>query len=377
MRASQAVLALLCALLSLPLAAPARAADVYLTSASEDIGHGWLFGSRTPSSQACWIAVPRHVAEASPGGPLLPLRFRARIGNWGETGQPVAVDDVPGAAQAAGTQDLAFAEVLSGPRPGECLDRLGLQPLLYEAALERRDPLFIRSMLPESFGDFQVALDGGASGDRNGLLRLAAADPADAPIYFKRGLSGAIATLTRPTGAEPMAMILEVEPDQKTALALGFDRIRAAFDLVEAAVLASRREAQTARSGLPYAILGFSGISVGDGPAATLNATEGCWRVVPEGGQRQVQLLIDIDAPGAVIGGLTLLQAPDCGAAPLDVTIDQRASDRSGWSRTRTCTTLATDTGQPACHLDLRAPRQLRIGITARGQIGLSGLRLY
>lgn len=362
---------LLIALAVLPvLATPAPAESVYVTTAADEVGHAWLFGSRNSASATCWLAVPAHVVRSFDGTRLLPLRFKA--GEWGESGVPVGVTDIPGAREAAGSDDLAFAPVAVGPEPSECLDRLGLPSFAYQAALRRRDPLHVFSLLPGSFGDFGVTVETGMSGDA-GLLRLGAVDPADAASYFKQGLSGSTVTVSRTAGVEPFAMILSIDDGQ--ALSLRFDRIRAAFELVEAAALAAHRDEISTSTGLPYSIESFEGITRGDGPAASFAAEGGCWRVAPEGGKQTVSLVVLPDE--GALRGLTVLQAEGCGVAPAKVVVQQRPRGKTGWSQAASCTTLPAETGIAACRLDFRSARELRITISTKGETGLSGLRLY
>jgi hypothetical protein len=153
-------------------------------------------------------------------------------------------------------------------------------------------------------------------------------------------------------------MILSVDNGQ--ALALRFDRIRAAFELVEAAALAAHRDQLSATTGLPYDIESFEGITRGDGPAAAFAAEGGCWRVAPDGGKQTVSLVVLPDE--GALRGLTVLQAEGCGTAPAKVVVQQRPRG---------------ETGIAACRLDLRSSRELRITISTKGETGLSGLRLY
>lgn len=364
-------------LVTLAIVSPAQADGVYVTVATEEIGQAWLFGSRSSTSTHCWLALPRHVVQSFDGKSLLPVRFRARVGDWGESDIPIDVASVPGAAEAAGEQDLAFAEVLVGPKPGECLGRLGLPPLAYDAALDRHDPMFIRSLVPQSFGDFAVQLAGGSSGDGAGRLLLTPTDPGDGPKFLKRGLSGAVALMTRNTGADPVGLVISVPDDQSGAHVLRFDRVRAAFDIVEASVLSARRADLAASTGVPYRIVSYSGMASGNGPASALAAGDSCWRVAPEGGKRLVQVVVELSDPASIIRGLTVAQAPGCGEAPSDVYIEQRVSADADWSRFAQCTTTTETRDSPACNLDLRGPRQLRIGIRAKTEIGLSRLSIY
>lgn len=363
---------LLALMLLVCVAGTAAAGSVYVTTSNEEVGHAWLFGSRSGASKTCWLAVPRHVVLSFDRQSLLPLRFKTSTGAWGESGPPVAVSDVPGALEAAGDEDLAFAPVLVGPRPGECLDRLGLPPFAYDAAINRRDPLFVFSLLPSSFGNFQVGVEAGMLGD-GGRLRLGAADATDSATYFKKGLSGAVAALARPSGTEPLAMILSV--DKAQALALRFDRIRAAFDLVEAVAVDADRQQMSATTGIPFEIDAFQGITRGDGPSTAFAAPDACWRVAPEGGKRGVGVVI-IPEDGA-LRGVSVLQAPGCGDAPLDVIVDQRPRGSTGWSLATRCTTVTALTDAAACRLDLRATRELRITVVTTGETGISAIRLY
>jgi hypothetical protein len=353
--------------------APAAGGSVYVTTDNEEIGHAWLFGSRDSASRTCWLAVPRHVVLAFDRESLLPFRFKLNSGAWGESGPPVAVSEIPGALEASAVDDLAFARVLVGPGPDECLDRLGLPSFAYQAALNRRDPLYVFSMLPGSFGNFQVGVETAMSGN-GGLLRLGTVDAADGATYFKQGLSGAVAALARPSGTDPFAMILSVDGGQ--ALALRFDRIRAAFDLVEASALAAERQHQSATTGLPYDITAFEGISRGSGPATALAAEGGCWRVAPQGGKRGVT--ITVTPPEGALRGVSVEQATGCGSAPLDVIIDQRPRGASGWTLATRCTSVhAVSPDLAACRLDLRSSPELRITVVTTAETGISALRLY
>jgi hypothetical protein len=354
------------------LAAPAMAGTVYVTTSNEEVGHAWLFGSRSGASRTCWLAVPRHVVLSFDGKSLLPLRFKTSSGAWGESGPPVAVADIAGAREAAVDEDLAFAPVLVGPQPGECLDRLGLPPFAYDAALNRRDPLFVFSLLPSSFGNFEVSVEAGMTGD-GGRLRLGAVEATDSATYFKKGLSGSVAALARSSGTDPFAMILNVKDGQ--ALALRFDRIRAAFALVEAVALAADRQQLSATTGIPFSITAFDGITRGEGPAAVFATADGCWRAAPEGGKRGVSVVVSPE--DGALRGLSVVQAPGCGAAPLDVIVDQRPRGASGWSMATRCTTVVVAAEIAACRLDLRSARELRVTVVTKSETGISALRLY
>jgi hypothetical protein len=207
-------------------------------------------------------------------------------------------------------------------------------------------------------------------------LRLGAVAE-DAAKYFKQGLSGATATLTRTDGTVvPFAMVVRVEPDQNRALALRFDRIRAAFKIVEAARLSRARQGSDG-TGLPFSILSFDAITRGDGPATALAQDGGCWRAAPSGGKHAVQITVALPGPETAVHGLSLVQAAGCGAAPAHVIVSQRVHDDDSWSTAAQCDSVAVPTAGAACRLDMRTPRQLRIEIVAQHEIGVSAIRLY
>jgi hypothetical protein len=74
---------------------------------------------------------------------------------------------------------------------------------------------------------------------------------------------------------------------------------------------------------------------------------------------------------------LSVVQADGCGNAGGRVVIEQRPDASIGWSTAADCSTVATSGEAPACRLDLRAPRDIRISILADGPIGLTQLSLY
>ncbi|MCF3936401.1 hypothetical protein L1787_23695 [Acuticoccus sp. M5D2P5] len=367
------------------------AAEPVFVRAGEAVGHGWLFGSPRAGGQ-CWIALPEHVA----GSEKSFVYFADGIG--GEAGPAIAVEDVPGAVAAAGgTSDLAFAPVAGEGRSGtgRCLSRLGPPSSAWGAMMRSaRDDLVVNSFVETHFRPIQLRIEGagiqrpieieniaavdGASTTRvkaKGLVNLSAADPEDAERYFLKGLSGSVVQVkasigSGPASLEPFAMVLQVPKVKSYVIALRFDFIRSAFELVEA------YEITHAARPVAFQVAGFDGMVLAPvvGPSS-LDDPDTCWRLAPRGGERSVSLYLALEA-GNAARDLTVEQAPGCGEAPLPFVVEQRARPSDNWSVHRDCETVATLPEQAGCALDLRGPRQIRVRISGRSVIGLSRLRL-
>lgn len=364
-------LILLLVLLLLP--SPAFAERVFVKSAKGDAGHAWLFGSAWQDEVACWLAVPRHVTLDAEGA-VAPFTYTDAEGRSAESGLPIAVADVAGAVEAAGgVQDLAFARpanLASG-----CTSRLGVPEYAYAGLMETVAEMQVWSMSPRSYGPFWVRLNRAQAGADGGLLNLAPVDPEVGRTYLIQGISGSVATAQRGGEVLPFAMIVEVHDRTGNARAIRFDRIRKAFGVVEAAAKRVAAEERIAADGVPFVIDGFTGMARAGGPSAL--ATDGaCWRVLPEGGKRSVDLTLALGEAAERTTGLTLAVGV-CGEAGQRFIVEQRAPGASSWTPAADCQTVAQLDAAPSCHLDLRAPRQFRLKIVTSGEVGLDRLRFY
>lgn len=358
----------------------ARAERVFVHTASEQEGHAWLFGAQGQLAGECWLAVPKHVIEDPFSHEPQQFTFEDRTGTAGEAGVPILVGDVPDGLEAAGNiDDLAFAPVLSGRAPGECLSRLGLPGFVYDGIIRRAPELTIFSLLATSYGVFQaVVAKARSDAFGGGVMDLRALDREDASYYFKQGLSGAVGAVERDDGMQPFAMILRVDPKTQVALAVRFDLVRAAFEVVEKQVAAEKRAARATGDGVPYRIVSFEGLPIGTGSGPSLlRDGESCWRVAASGGSSNVAITVELADSNDMLSGLTLVHGAGCGDGPVALTIQQRVDRRRSWSVATECQTVAKESAEPACRLDLSGPRQLRIVVAARKPVGFTRLRLY
>lgn len=368
-RALVPVAALLCA-------QAAVAERVLVHSGDGEEGHAWLFGSRGPGAGECWLAVPLHVISKAGRVPK-PFTFTDRSGRSGESSQPIGVESVPAALEAAaGIRDLAFARAVSGRKKGECLSRLGLPPYAYDAALRRSPELTVFNLLPTSFGIFKVVVSRAGVSSGGGKLELKPLRREDADNYLKQGLSGAVAEISRTEGTLPFAMVLQADARAGTAWAIRFDLIRSAFAEIEAFDRQSRRQDQIETEGVPYRIVEFDGLSLepSTGPSS-LNDPGTCWRVAPRGGRAQASIIIELSDPTDRISAVAVVQIAGCGDPSVEYTIDQRVPNRTDWIRAARCSTVE-DASRSTCYLDLGGPRQLRISIPGPRPAGLSAVTL-
>lgn len=365
---------LLAALLALA-TGPALAEPVFVSVSNEEEGHGWLFGAEWEGKVACWIATPRHVVRERGGDALLPLNFITASGRAGDTAVPVWIGDVEGGLAAAGAEDLAFALVASGG--GDCRSRLGVPDYAYAGLMASLDQLSAWSMSPESYGPFALTIERGTTVEGGGLLRLAAVGDVAAERYMNGGMSGGVAQGERAGAKVPVAMILQVDPDSRIGLALRFDRLRAAFVLVDAAVKRAYREDRASSDGVPVTIEEVTGLPIaGSNGASGLQTGEGCFRVAPLGGRRTVDIVLSFADKGDAARGIGLASGT-CGDAGLSFVVEQRAGATGSWSTLRDCKVAATLPDDPDCRFELRAPRQFRVRIAANAPVGLAALKVY
>jgi hypothetical protein len=351
----------------------ASAERVFVRSAKGEVGHAWLFGNAWQGKVACWLAIPRHVTLDATGA-LAPFTYTDAEGRSAETGLPVAVSEIEAAVEAAGgVTDLAFARP-SNDATG-CTSRLGLPEYAYAGLMETVAEMQVWSMSPRSYGPFWVRLNRAQAAADGGLLRLAPVDPEIGRNYLIQGISGSVATAQRAGEVLPFAMILEVDDKTGQARAIRFDRIRKAFDLVEASAKRTALAEQIAIDGVPFVVDSFAGMTRAGGPSA-LTTDEACWSVLPEGGKRSIDVLLDLGETAERTIGLTLASGA-CADAGQRFIVEQRAPGASSWTPAADCQTVARLEASPACHLDLRAPRQFRLRIIASGEVGLDRLRFY
>jgi hypothetical protein len=367
--------AILRLLVVLFLGSPAAADPVFVAASSEEQGHGWLFGAEWQGAVACWIAVPRHVVRERGGEGLLAFSFTTASGRSGDTAVPIWVGDVPGAVEAAaGQEDLAFARVSTGG--GDCRSRLGPPDYAYATFMETIDLLSIWSMSPTSYGPFPARIDRATTASGGGLLRLSSVNAEQAKTFMSGGISGAVAQAERAGEPTPVAMILQVDPQTLSALALRFDRIRAAFALVAAAAEDAYREERADSDGLPITIDEAIGLPLpGRGGPTALLTGEQCFGMAPLGGQRTVDLLVSLSDAGDSTAGMALA-AGECAAPGVRYVVEQRVRSTDAWSVVASCVTAATLPASPDCRFDLRAPRQFRLRVAA-SPVELAAIRFY
>lgn len=361
------------ALLFLTMIWPTAAERVLIVTPSSEKGHGWMFGSNGAEKGECWIATARHIIENPYTKKLSTFAYTDQRQVSGESGQPIAVKDLTDGLALAGLEDLAFAKVNFGREKGKCLSRLGLNTLAYGTALRSSPELTIYNLLPTSFGTFTARVSGGGMGEADGLLRLRPTSDLDARMFLKRGLSGAIAEAMIGGVVEPFAMVQKVEPDQSTFLALRFDRIRTAFEMVQSTLGGS----ETApRANAAYMLIALEGDSIESSPT-DLRAGDpsSCWRFASTAWTPGVRLTIGIPATADAVESIRIGQTKTCNTDGAPVLVEARVDNLSDWSRMPDCKPDASGESYE-CRLGLRGPRQLRLSFLTRQAAGLSSFSL-
>lgn len=187
---------------------PASAETVLLARGDDTFGQGWLF---LDAAGKCRIATPRHVVERADGSLSSPDLLDS-FGRLHATGSPViAVDEA---------LDLAFLTVRGAiAKEGCSRDRLRATPLqpiidsIKQATLEITTPTE-RQSLTVAFRALSRDEQGG---------KIIALSPTDASASFQKGMSGG----TIMHNGRPIAMLLEVDPDEGMGVALRYDVIAA------------------------------------------------------------------------------------------------------------------------------------------------------
>jgi len=352
-------------------AGEAYAERVHVRAASGEIGHAWLFGSEWSGEVACWLALPRHVAQSIDRKSLEPFAFIDSAGRSGQSAMPIWIGDVDGAVEAAGgAEDLAFARVFAGPT--SCLSRLGPPAHAYPSMLDRIDSVDVWSMSEGSYGQFKLIPTRVQTTEGGGGIRFKPF-PGD-ESYLAQGLSGAVA-MTQHAGAEvPFAMITEVNAGATEARALRFDRIRGAFDKVQAYAKSNAQLEQIAADGVPYEFTEIATISTSGGPLS-LGAPGECWAMATSGGKSTIDLVITIGEE-VPLKGITI-STGECSDGTIPYIVEQKTPAASSWSPVSDCTTTLTTEAAPDCLFDLKAPRQLRLRLIGVRRASVSNIRLY
>lgn len=359
----RACIAWIAAFLALPvLAGPLVAEPVQIRAAYGETGQGWLFGS--PRDGRCWLALPLHVVApegASDGAGA--FAFDDLQGRSAQSGPAIAVASVPGAVEAAaGATDLAFAPVTSGSRrQGECNSRLGLAAGMYRIVLPRTQVMQLRAVQGATTASFPVEMARSLNGDDQGALVLLRPRDERDLRYLKGGLSGAVAMLDHEGQSLPAAMILQVAPDSDTLRALRFDRIAAAFALIEAE--ASGASPARPPAAVAHAIETVIGRLEADAPplGRLTSGQGGCWRIGPAPGARRVEIVLSIPK-GQRVEGLRAVVPAECGA-PSMAQLDMRRPG-GGWNTLSTACPVSAD-GAAACRVGRNGPMELRLGLPA------------
>ncbi|MBN9023160.1 MAG: hypothetical protein J0H08_13920 [Rhizobiales bacterium] len=348
---------------------PVAAERIWIEAASGERGHGWLFGSSGRNPGACWIVTAGHIVRDPFTKEPAAFAFVDQHGVSGESKKPIAPPGVGTTGEAAGPDDLVFAEVAFGREHGRCLSRLGLNGLAYDTVLRSSPKLTLYDLLPTSFGTFTAHVERGGLADAGGQLALKPTTR-DEDVHLKRGLSGAIAEVEVNGAPEPFAMVQDVVPDKSEMRALRFDLIRSAFARMEAALGETDAEAVETHA---FDIVSLEGATTEGSPAALQDAAFTCWRARPRSDQRSVRLVISLAEGGQAPQWLRLGQSGDCRTEGASVSIDARVDDRASWSRLSDC--RLGDAGYE-CRLGLRGPRQLRISVYGTEEVGISSLQL-
>ncbi|TJZ88742.1 hypothetical protein FA743_19850 [Paracoccus gahaiensis] len=356
---------LLLALMTLaPMPATAEPVEIYASFGKR--GQGWLFGSARDGR--CWIALPRHVAGPEEEPQLLPFVFADRRGRSGQSLDPIPVEAVPGAVEAAaGHSDLAFAPVAPGARaPGGCNSRLGLAPRLYAIMLRQTGQLSLITLQGGSAAMFLVEIIRSANDADEGATMLLRASNSSDNRYLIGGLSGSVALMFHEEQAHPGAMVLKVNKTDATAIALRFDRIASAFDIVEAHVAGSAPPTEVAD--VVATLSGLLGqLDPGAAPLERITGKGGCWRLGIAPGERRVDLMLAVP-PGQRVEWLQASLPKDCGA-PSVALLDIRWPG-AGWQMlTGTCHVTYPDAVDP-CRVGRTGPFDLRLRVDGNAAIG-------
>ncbi|MFW8595539.1 hypothetical protein [Cribrihabitans neustonicus] len=359
-------LILVCFVLAAAPVSGVRGETVFVAAAFAEKANGWLFGSRIDRS--CWIAFPWHLVDRSGGEGG--LRYFDQSGRAGETGRPARAVKIEGVQAAPGLEDLAFARVTSGRRAGECPSRLGLpSSFAFADALRAGGPLQLTFMQEGTFRRMEMEHTlATADAERGSLLLLRPRSPRDLG-FLQKGISGSVAEVDWHGRLRPAAMVLgEAGAGAEAVRALRFDRIRTAFEALEAQHAGPGTEPAAAER-LGFAVVSLAA-DVRDG-SAQLTALSGqgtCWRAAPPAGSRAVELVLEVAEAGRRLGSLVLAAAPDC-APPARAIVEGREPGALWEVLSSGC---QAGPEPQLCRINRAAPYEIRLKLLP--QAGFAGL---
>lgn len=359
------------------LPAQIRAETVFVDAGFGEVGNGWLFGSR--NDQSCWVALPWHVVGTMEAQSAPPFFFIDQAGRIGEAAAPVRVTQSDLAlAATGGNDDLAFARVTAGLRPGSCTSRLGLPGAGFALALATTERLQFSAMQERTRIGFPgELLRAVADAGRGGTFLVRPANEADR-AFMQGGLSGATVLMEWEGRLHPAGMVLSVLDDQSAAVVLRFDKMREAFEIIEAEVGGQAPGApEMMTAGAPaIAVIGARGI-VGENstPLTALVDRGGCWRAAPPEGERSVEILLSVTGLVDGIGhSLTLVVDPACGP-PENYVVELR-DESDGWVTISGMCPGGPEGGK-SCRLPPGKEMELRLRAAPRqGWLGLSRIEI-
>ncbi len=367
----------LAAILLALLPAKILAETVFVAAGFGEVGNGWLFGSR--SDQSCWIALPWHVVATMEAQSAPPFFFTDQEGRIGEAAAPVRVTQSDLAlAATGGNDDLAFARVTAGLRPGSCNSRLGLPGAGFALALATTDRLQFSAMQERTRIGFPgELLRAVADAGRGGTFLVRPENEADR-AFMQGGLSGATVLMEWEGRLHPAGMVLSVLDDQSAAVVLRFDKLREAFEILEADAAGRTDSAPDAPAdGAPaIAIIGVRGV-VGENstPLTALVDKSGCWRAAPPAGERSVEIVLSVTGLAEGVGhSLRLVADPACG--PPESYVVELRDTGGGWVTISGLCPGGPEGGK-SCRLPPGTEMELRLRAAPRqGWLGLSRIEI-
>ena len=307
---------------------------------------------------------------------LLLSYFVDQSGRSGETASPVRAIDVAGVESGTGLDDLAFARIISGRRTGECTSRLGLPSgEAYVQALRSDSPLELTAVQENSFYTMIVEHTRAVTDSARGSVLLLRPVNAKDQQILQKGVSGSVVELRWEGRLMPAAMILSsANDDTDTRKALRFDRIREAFETLEASLSAEVAPDASPASGPAFDVVSITA-DVADGASqlASLKGSAMCRPPTPRAGTQAVEIVLTVEEPGVRSANFTLWAEPHCGPAKTGILEGRKPG--SQWEPLST--SCAIGAAKESCRVNRASPYEVRLKIGARnGWVGLSGLIL-
>ena len=351
----------------------AQAESVLIRTKSGAEGQGWLFGAQ--AGEKCWIAAPVHVVTSPETGALEPFYFFDSSGNTGESSMPVAAAPMTqDSAADREASDLAFARVRLGRSDGQCHSRLGLPLYAYQTILGKTDGFSIANIRKTSYGTVNVRLDRKSVDRLGGAVIDFGVDNAGAEKILHKGISGATITAYDRDRMQPIAMVLRVREDEQTLRALRYDYVKALFDKTRFPDDPVYRQSGD-YGGIAYTIVQAKYLPLsGDSGVHSLTTDSGCWKAAALGGDRMVELVMEVRESMAKVDTIEVLQSVQCTGNPVKFWVDQRPSSSDAWTYVASCTSQ-NGINSP-CRIALSGPREFRLRFEATQPVVLSGLRL-